>query len=61
VIAHCSCGAVYWAEPPLSACPRCDEPALVRAELETLEEFEERIFAYAQTRAQIRALPEGRG
>ena len=57
MIAFCSCGAVYWIESP-SSCPRCDAPALVRAELETLEEFEARILAYAQTSAQIRSLPE---
>jgi hypothetical protein len=58
VIAHCCCGTVYWAEPPLSSCPCCDAPAVVRAELETLEEFEERILLYVETTAQIRSLPE---
>jgi hypothetical protein len=58
VIAHCSCGTVYWAEPPLSSCPRCRAPALVRAQVETLEEFEERILLYVETTAQIRSLPE---
>jgi hypothetical protein len=58
VIAHCSCGTVYWAEPPLSSCPRCAAPALALAEVETLEEFEERILASAETRAQLRSLRE---
>ena len=57
MIARCSCGAVYWVEPP-SSCPRCGAPALVRAELETLEEFEARILLYVETAAQIRLLPE---
>jgi hypothetical protein len=60
VIARCSCGAVYWVEPQ-SSCPRCGVPALVRAELETLEEFEAHILAYAQSSAQIRSLPETPG
>jgi hypothetical protein len=30
----------------------------VRAELETLEEFEERILLYVEAAAQIRSLPE---
>jgi hypothetical protein len=58
VIAHCGCGTTYWAEPPFSACPRCDAPTLVRAELETLEDFEARVVAYVETSAQIRSLPE---
>lgn len=58
MIAHCSCGTAYWAEPPFSACPRCHAPALVRAQVETLEEFEERILLYVETTAQIRSLPE---
>jgi hypothetical protein len=61
VIARCSCGAVYWVEPPSSSCPRCDASALVCAELEALEEFEARILADAQTSAQIRSLPETLG
>ena len=60
MIANCSCGTVYWAEPPFSSCPRCDAPTLVRAHLETLEEFKERILAYVETSAQIRSLPETR-
>ena len=56
MIAHCSCGTVHWAEPPLCSCPRCGAPALVLAELETLEEFEERILLYAETRAQLHSL-----
>jgi hypothetical protein len=51
VIAHCSCGTVFWAESPLSSCPRCGAPAIARAQFETLEEFEERILADAETRA----------
>jgi hypothetical protein len=58
VIAHCSCGTVHWAEPPFSSCPRCDAPVVVRARVETLEEFEERILLCAETTAQIRSLPE---
>jgi hypothetical protein len=57
VIARCSCGAVFWVESP-SSCPRCGAPAIVRAKLETLEEFEARILADAQTSAQIRSLRE---
>ncbi len=60
MIARCSCGAVYWVERP-SSCPHCDAPALVGAELETLEEFEARILSYAQTSAQIRSPPETPG
>lgn len=58
MIAHCSCGTVYWAEPPFSSCPRCDAPAVVRAQLETLEEFEDRILLYVEMTVQIRSLPE---
>ncbi len=47
MIAHCTCGTVFWAELPFSSCPRCDAPAIVRAQVETLEEFEERILASA--------------
>ena len=39
MIADCSCGAVYWAEPPFSSCPRCHASVLGRAKLETLEEL----------------------
>ena len=58
MIAHCSCGTVFWANRPIPPCPSCDWPALVRARFESLEEFEERLDACIQTRAQIRALPE---
>ena len=51
MIADCSCGAVYWAEPPFSSCPRCEAPVLVRAKLESLEEFEARILRNVETRA----------
>ena len=58
MIAHCSCGTVYWAEPPSSYCPRCGGLVIVRARVETLEEFEAGIVAYARTTAEIRSLPE---
>jgi hypothetical protein len=57
VIAHCSCGTVYWADSPLSSCPRCNAP-VVRAQVETLEEFEERVLIHVDTTAQSRSLPE---
>ena len=58
MIANCSCGAVYWAEPPSSCCPRCAVPALGHAKLETVEEFEERVVGYTRTTLEIRSLPE---
>jgi len=58
VIAHCSCGAVFWADTELPSCPSCDWPALVRSRFETLDEFEQRLGALVLTRAQIRCLPE---
>lgn len=58
MIAHCSCGASFWADQPLPDCPRCDWPALVRSRFESLDEFEKRLAAYVQTRTQIRSLPE---
>jgi hypothetical protein len=58
VIAHCSCGTVFWAAPPIPPCPSCAWPALVRARFETLEDFEARLDAFTQTRAQISSLPE---
>ena len=61
MIANCSCGTEYWAEPPFSCCPRCDAPTVVRSWLESLEEFEERVLAYVETSAQIRSLPETGG
>jgi len=60
VIARCGCGTTYWAEPPFSECPRCDAAALVRAELETREDFEARVLGYVETSSQIRSLPERR-
>jgi hypothetical protein len=59
VIADCSCGAVYWAEPPFSSCPRCHEPVLVGAKLETLEEFEARILRNVEARAQMPGTTRG--
>jgi hypothetical protein len=58
VIAHCSCGTAYWAEPSSSYCPHRGGLAVVRARLEGLEEFEARVLAYARTTAEIRSLPE---
>jgi hypothetical protein len=58
MIARCKCGSVFWAELPVSECPRCDEPALVRSPGESAAEFLERVRAYLRTRAQIQALPE---
>jgi hypothetical protein len=60
MIARCPCGSVFWAEPPFSCCPGCDEPALVRSPAESPDEFVERVGGYARTRAEIRALPEAR-
>jgi hypothetical protein len=58
VIAHCSCGASFWTDTQDPSCPSCDWPALVRSRFEALDEFEKRLGALVQTRAQIRALPE---
>ena len=59
MIADCSCGAVYWAEPPFSSCPRCHASVLGRAKLETLEEFETRILSNVETRAQMASTTGG--
>jgi hypothetical protein len=58
MIVRCTCGSVFWAEPPFSCCPTCDEPKLVRFRDEPLEEFIDRVAAYHLTRAEIRSLPE---
>jgi hypothetical protein len=58
MIARCGCGSVFWAEPPFSCCPACDEPRLVRFREESVEEFADRVVAYHLTRAEIRSLPE---
>jgi hypothetical protein len=58
MIAKCTCGSVFWAEPPLSCCPACDEPKLVRLPDEPVEAFTDRVAAYHLTRAEIRSLPE---
>jgi hypothetical protein len=60
MIADCDCGARFWAEPPLTCCPRCDEPELVRFRDEPVDTFLARVRMYHLTRAQIRALPEVR-
>jgi hypothetical protein len=58
MIAHCECGATFWAEPPLTSCPRCDEPIMVRFRDEPVEDYLKRVRVYHVTRAQIRSLPE---
>jgi hypothetical protein len=58
MIVNCECGATFWAEPPLTSCPRCDEPKLVRFRDEPVAEFTERASRYYRTLAEIRALPE---
>jgi hypothetical protein len=58
MIARCECGTTFWAEPPITCCPRCDEPELVRFRDEPVEEFLKRVRLYNITRAEIRALPE---
>jgi hypothetical protein len=60
MIARCQCRTVFWAEPPISDCPQCDEPALVRSPGESADEFVKRLSAYFRTRAQIQALPEAK-
>jgi hypothetical protein len=49
---------MFWAAPPLSCCPACDEPKLVRSPGESVEAFVDRVAAYHLTRAEIRSLPE---
>jgi len=58
MVARCECGSVFWAEAPLSCCPTCDEPKLVRFTGEPLESFVDRVAAYHLTRDEIRSLPE---
>ena len=58
MIAHCSCGTVFWAELPFSSCPRCDSPAITRAQFETLEEFEERILRLGGSHRPLTNPPE---
>jgi hypothetical protein len=55
---HCECGSTFWADPPLTCCPQCDEAALVPWSGESPEDFLERTSAYLRTVAEIRALAE---
>jgi hypothetical protein len=55
---HCQCGSTFWAEPPLTSCPECDEAALVPWSGESREDFAERTASYLRTVTEIRALAE---
>jgi hypothetical protein len=55
---RCQCGSTFWAEPPLTSCPQCDEAALVPWSGESREDFAERTASYLRTVAEIRALAE---
>jgi hypothetical protein len=58
MLVRCPCGSSFWAEAPLSDCPGCNEPVLVRRPGESEAVFADRVVAYSKTVAEIHALPE---